>query len=108
MNLSARNRFKGKVVSVTQGRTTGHFHMANGGTMVHASITNEANGDLAQGRDSYAVAVASGELDPHLEGKQVPVAYVRNGRLLPAPCLVVPRDGHAGCAVRYLVTAEIR
>jgi DMSO/TMAO reductase YedYZ molybdopterin-dependent catalytic subunit len=68
---------------------------------------------LAQGRDGCAVAVAFGELDPHLEGKQVLIAYAQDGRPLPAPRLpatrlVVPGDSHAGRAVRDLVTVEIR
>ena len=47
MKLSARNQFSGKVVSVTKGQTTAHVHVdIGGGTIVHASITNEAVDDL--------------------------------------------------------------
>ncbi len=48
LKLSARNQFKGKVVSVTKGQTTGHVHIdIGGGHIVHSSITNEAIDDLA-------------------------------------------------------------
>ncbi len=63
---------------------------------------------LARGQDGYAVALAIGELDPHFEGKQVVVAYERNGKPLPGLRLVVPADAHAGRGVHDLVAIEVR
>jgi len=63
---------------------------------------------LAHGKDGYAVAVAIGELDPHMEGKQVIVAYAQDGKPLPSLRLVVPGDSHAGRSVRDLVSIEVR
>ncbi len=42
---------------------------------------------IARGRDGYAVAVAFGEMDPQLEGKQVLIAYAMDGLPLPTPAL---------------------
>ena len=63
---------------------------------------------MAQGSDGYAVAVAFGEIDPHLEGKQVLIAYLMDGNPLPAPRLVVPGDSHGGRAVHDLAAIEVR
>ena len=63
---------------------------------------------LAHGRDGYAVALAIGELDPRMAGKQVIVAYAENGKPLPSLRLVVPGDSHAGRSVRDLVSIEVR
>ena len=63
---------------------------------------------MARGSDGYAVAVAFGEMDPHLEGKQVLIAYQMDGRPLPAPRLVVPGDSHGGRAVHDLTAIEVR
>ena len=63
---------------------------------------------LAHGRDGYAVALAFGELDPHMAGKQVIVAYAQDGTPLPSLRLVLPGDSHAGRAVRDLVSIEVR
>lgn len=63
---------------------------------------------LAHGRDGYAVALAFGELDPHMAGKQVIIAYAQDGKPLPLLRLVVPDDSHAGRAVRDLVFIEVR
>jgi molybdopterin-binding protein len=62
MKISARNQIKGKITSVTKGATTGHVHIDIGnGTIVHASITNEAIEDLALkvGDDAIAVIKSS-------------------------------------------------
>ena len=53
---SARNQIKGRVTSVVKGQTTGHVHIGNGVT-VHASITNEAIGELAPAVGDEATAV---------------------------------------------------
>ena len=62
MKISARNRFKGKVVDVTKGATTAHVRIDIGnGVVVTSSITNEAVDELGLvvGGDAYAVVKAS-------------------------------------------------
>jgi molybdopterin-binding protein len=62
MRLSARNVIKGKVQAVTRGATTAHVKIdVGGGTVLTASITNEAVDELALkvGDSAYAVVKAS-------------------------------------------------
>ncbi len=62
MRLSARNIIKGKVLGVTQGATTAHVKIdIGGGTVITASITNEAADELKLtiGDSAYAVIKAS-------------------------------------------------
>ena len=61
MKLSARNRLKGKIVEVTKGATTAHVRLDVNGTIVTASITNEAVDELglAVGKEAYAIVKAS-------------------------------------------------
>jgi len=62
MKLSARNMIKGRVVDVTRGTTTAHVRIdVGGGTVITASITNEAVDDLklTRGDTAYAVIKAS-------------------------------------------------
>lgn len=62
MKLSARNIIKGKVTKVTKGATTAHVKIdVGGGTVITASITNEAARDLKLkvGDRAYAVIKAS-------------------------------------------------
>ncbi|MBX3553819.1 MAG: TOBE domain-containing protein [Pseudolabrys sp.] len=61
MKISARNRLKGKVVSVTKGATTSHVKIDVGGQTITAAITNEAVDELklATGQEAYAVIKAS-------------------------------------------------
>jgi molybdopterin-binding protein len=61
MKLSARNQLKGRIVGVTRGATTSHVRVDVNGTVVTASITNEAVDELklAAGQDAYAVIKAS-------------------------------------------------
>jgi len=62
MKLSARNMIKGRVVGVTRGATTAHVRIdVGGGTVITASITNEAVDDLklTRGDTAYAVIKAS-------------------------------------------------
>lgn len=62
MKLSARNVLKGKVVQVTKGQTTAHVKIEiTAGTIVTASITNEAVDELKlkAGDAAYAVIKAS-------------------------------------------------
>ena len=61
MKISARNRLKGKIVSITKGATTAHVRLDIGGAIVTASITNEAVEELKlrEGLSAYAVIKAS-------------------------------------------------
>jgi molybdopterin-binding protein len=62
MKLSARNQLKGKIVDVTKGATTSHVRIDVGqGTIVTASITNEAVAELGlkKGDEAWAVIKAS-------------------------------------------------
>jgi molybdopterin-binding protein len=61
MKISARNRLKGTVTQVTKGATTSHVKIDIGGTVVTASITNEAIDELklAKGQTAYAIIKAS-------------------------------------------------
>jgi molybdopterin-binding protein len=61
MKLSARNTLKGTVVDVQRGQTTAHVRIDIGGTVVTASITNEAVDELklSKGTPAYAVVKAS-------------------------------------------------
>jgi molybdopterin-binding protein len=57
MKLSARNVLKGTVVEVTKGATTAHVKIDIGGTIITASITNEAVDDLKLKKGLAASAV---------------------------------------------------
>ena len=60
--LSARNQLKGKVVEVRKGATTSHVRIdIGGGTVITASITNDAVADLnlKNGDEAWAVIKAS-------------------------------------------------
>ncbi|MCC6467057.1 MAG: TOBE domain-containing protein [Alphaproteobacteria bacterium] len=61
MKISARNRLKGKIVEVKKGATTAHVRIDVGGTVMTASITNEAVDELALkvGQQALAVVKAS-------------------------------------------------
>ena len=61
MRISARNRLKGKVTEVTKGATTAHVKIDVGGTVVTASITNQAVDELGlkAGDEAYAIVKAS-------------------------------------------------
>ena len=61
MKLSARNILKGKIVEVKKGQTTAHVRIDIGGSVVTASITNEAVDELklASGQSASAVIKAS-------------------------------------------------
>ncbi len=61
MKLSARNILKGTVVEVNKGQTTAHVRLNVGGSIVTASITNEAVDELKlqKGQTAYAVIKAS-------------------------------------------------
>ena len=60
--LSARNQLKGTVVEVKKGATTSHVRIdIGGGTVITASITNEAVAELnlKNGDEAWAVIKAS-------------------------------------------------
>jgi molybdopterin-binding protein len=57
MKLSARNQLAGTIVSVVKGQTTAHVKIDVGGTVVTASITNEAVDELGLAEGVRAVAV---------------------------------------------------
>lgn len=61
MKISARNQLKGTVVDVVRGATTSHVRIDVSGSIVMASITNEAVDDLklTKGQACYAVIKAS-------------------------------------------------
>jgi molybdopterin-binding protein len=61
VKISARNRLKGLVVEVIKGATTAHVRIDVGGSIVTASITNEAVDelDLKLGQAAYAIVKAS-------------------------------------------------
>ena len=61
MKISARNQIKGTIKSVTKGQTTSHIQLEVNGTIITASITNEAVDDLnlKPGQSAYAVIKAS-------------------------------------------------
>jgi molybdopterin-binding protein len=61
MKLSARNRLKGKIVEVKKGATTAHVRIDVSGTVVTASITNEAVEELGLkvGQEALAIVKAS-------------------------------------------------
>jgi molybdopterin-binding protein len=61
MKISARNKLKGRVIEVRKGQTTAHVRIDVNGTIVMASITNEAVDELEQkaGQVAYAVVKAS-------------------------------------------------
>jgi molybdopterin-binding protein len=61
MKLSARNQLRGTVVDIVKGATTSHVRIDVGGSIVTASITNEAVDELklTKGQACYAVVKAS-------------------------------------------------
>ena len=57
MKISARNALKGTIVEVVKGQTTAHVRIDVGGTIITASITNEAVDDLGLKIGDEAIAV---------------------------------------------------
>lgn len=57
MKISARNQLHGTVVDVVKGATTAHVHIDVGGTVLTASITNEAADDLKLKKGQKATAI---------------------------------------------------
>ena len=63
---------------------------------------------IARGTDGYGVAIAIGEIEPKFEGKQVIVAYQKDGAALPSLRLIIPGDAHAGRDVRDLAELTVK
>ncbi len=63
---------------------------------------------LVTGADGYAAAFAEGEIDPKLEGKQIVIAYMKDGALIDGLSLVVPGDAHASRDVHDIATIEVK
>ena len=62
MKISARDQLKGTVIDVVKGATTSHVRIdIGGGSVITASITNEAVDELklAKGKPAIAVIKAS-------------------------------------------------
>jgi molybdopterin-binding protein len=61
MQISARNKLKGKIVDVKKGATTAHVKIDVGGAIVTAAITNDSVDELklAVGGTAYAIVKAS-------------------------------------------------
>jgi len=61
LKISARNILKGTIVEIVKGATTSHVRIDIGGSVITASITNEAVADLKleKGKQAYAVIKAS-------------------------------------------------
>ncbi|HWM61265.1 MAG TPA: hypothetical protein VNN98_03895 [Rhizomicrobium sp.] len=77
------------------------------------SLGTQKNAKLARtlliaGDDGYAVALSLGEIDPDYGHAAPVIATDCGGKALDAPRLVVPGDGHAGRAVRGVVTIEVK
>jgi len=63
---------------------------------------------LVTGADGYAAALAEGEIDPKLEGKQAIIAYAKDGQPLDGLRLVVPGDAHASRGVHDVAIIEVK
>jgi hypothetical protein len=64
---------------------------------------------LVTGRDGYTAVLALAEIDPEFEGKQVLLAYRRDGQPMDGHTLrlVVPADRHGGRSVRDVVRIDL-
>jgi Oxidoreductase molybdopterin binding domain len=64
---------------------------------------------VVTGRDGYTAVLALAEVDPAFEGKQVLLAYRRDGKPMAGNALrlVVPGDRHGGRSVRDVVRIDI-
>ena len=63
---------------------------------------------IVTGSDGYAVAVAFGEFDPEFEGKQVLLAYERDGKPVESLQLVMPGDKRGGRYIHDIVHIEVK
>jgi hypothetical protein len=64
---------------------------------------------VVTGRDGYTAVLALAEIDPEFEGKQVLLAYRRDGKPIDGNALrlVVPGDRHGGRSVRDVVRIDL-
>ena len=107
-------------VTVTQqtdkGSVTGTFRGALLWTLVQQADPvdgTEKNAYLrhtifVSGADGYTAALSDGEIDPKLEGKQVIVAYMKDGVAFEGLRLVVPGDAHAARGVQDIAVIEVK
>jgi hypothetical protein len=107
-------------VTVSQATDHGPVNASFTGALLWTIIDNAgwANGPeknaylrhtiLVTGRDGYAAALSEGEIDPKLEGKQVILAYEKDGVALDAPRLVVPGDAHASRGVHDVISITVQ
>ncbi len=63
---------------------------------------------MVSGADGYTAALSEGEIDPKLEGKQVIVAYMKDGAPFDGLRLVVPGDAHASRGVHDIAIIEVK
>lgn len=79
-------------------------------TLGNEPRTRLRNSVRVTGRDGYMAVLALAEIDPEFEGKQVILAYRRDGQPLPNNelRLVVPNDRRGGRSVRDVVRIELR
>ena len=77
MKLSARNLLKGTIVDVKKGQTTAHVRIDVAGTVVTASITNEAVDELKlqKGQQAYAVITSSRSVKQRLLPSTMCIAW---------------------------------
>ena len=60
MKISARNQFKGKVLSVQEGAVNGIVRIdIGGGNVMSATISMAAIKELEEGKDAYAIVKAT-------------------------------------------------
>jgi len=107
-------------VSVSFATDKGQERATYAGALLWSVISNAAPIDapgkntklrhtiLVTGRDGYAAALSEGELDPDFAGKQVLLAYEKDGKPISGVRLVVPGDLHGGRAVRDVVRIEVQ
>jgi molybdopterin-dependent oxidoreductase-like protein protein len=64
---------------------------------------------VVTGRDGYTAVLAVAEIDPEFGGKQVLLAYRRDGKPIPGQALrlVVPGDRYGGRSVRDVARIEL-
>ena len=81
-----------------------HAEMLGGDRRAHLRRTI-----VVTGRDGYVAVLALAEIDPEFEGKQVLLAYRRDGQPMDGHSLrlVVPGDRHGGRSVRDVVRIDL-
>jgi hypothetical protein len=107
-------------VTVTQQTDNGPLTGTFRGALLWTIVQNAAPSDgpeknayvrhtiLVTGADGYAASLSEGELDPRLEGKQVIVAYMKDGAEFEGLRLVVPGDAHGARGVHDISIIEVK